>query len=61
VLPQLRCLGHSAIAQRYGITDLAEARAYLADPQLRQRLEAVIGVIAEQLQRPGQQLPLLHG
>ena len=33
------------MAQRYGIADLAEARAYLAGPLLRQRLEAVISVI----------------
>jgi uncharacterized protein (DUF1810 family) len=45
VLPQLADLGQSEMAQRYGIADLAEARAYLADPLLRQRLEAVISVI----------------
>ena len=28
VFPQLRGLGHSATALRYGITSLAEARAY---------------------------------
>jgi uncharacterized protein (DUF1810 family) len=44
------------MAQRYGITDLNEARAYLADPLLRQRLEAVISVIDEQLRQPGQSL-----
>jgi uncharacterized protein (DUF1810 family) len=61
VLPQLRALGHSAMAERYGIADLAEAQAYLADPLLRQRLEELIAVIAAQLQRPGQSLPLLMG
>jgi uncharacterized protein (DUF1810 family) len=61
VLPQLRSLGRSPMAERYGIADLAEARAFLADPVLRQRLEAVIAVVAEQLQRPGQTLPLLMG
>lgn len=59
VLPQLRGLGQSAMAQRYGIAGLAEVQAYLADPVLRSRLEAVISVIAEQLQRPGQSLPAL--
>ena len=34
VLPQLAGLGRSANAQRYSIADLAEARAYLADPVL---------------------------
>ena len=61
VLPQLRGLGRSAMAQHYGIVDLAEARAYLADPVLRQRLEEVIAVIAQQLQQPGQSLPRLMG
>jgi uncharacterized protein (DUF1810 family) len=61
VLPQLRGIGHSAMAERYGIADLTEARAYLADPLLRQRLEELIAVIAAQLQRPGQSLPLLMG
>ena len=45
VLPQLAGLGHSEMAQCYGIAGLDEARAYLADPLLRQRLEAVISVI----------------
>lgn len=38
VFPQLRGLGHSAMAQRYGIASLAEARAYLAHPVLGPRL-----------------------
>jgi uncharacterized protein (DUF1810 family) len=38
VFPQLRGLGHSAMAQRYGIGSLAEARAYLAHPVLGPRL-----------------------
>ncbi len=61
VLPQLAGLGRSAMAQRYGIADLDEARAYLADPLLRQRLEAVVGVIDEQLRQPGQSLEHLMG
>jgi len=61
VLPQLRGLGRSAMAERYGIADLAEARAYLADPLLQQRLEEVIAVIAVQLQQPGQNLTTLMG
>jgi len=61
VLPQLRGLGRSAMAERYGIADLAEARAYLADPLLRRRLEDVIAVIAFQLQQTGQSLSLLMG
>lgn len=61
VLPQLRGLGRSAQAVRYGITDLAEARAYLADPLLRERLETVIALISESLQRSEQNLPTLMG
>jgi uncharacterized protein (DUF1810 family) len=40
VLPQLRGLGTSPTAQRYGITGLAEARAYLRHPVLGPRLRA---------------------
>lgn len=38
VLPQLLGLGQSAMAQRYGVRGLAEARAYLAHPVLGPRL-----------------------
>lgn len=38
VFPQLRALGRSATALRYGIGSLAEARAYLAHPRLGPRL-----------------------
>lgn len=38
VFPQLRGLGHSDMAWRYGIEDLAEARAYHAHPVLGPRL-----------------------
>lgn len=40
VFPQLRGLGHSAMAQRYGLASLAEARAYLGHPVLGPRLRA---------------------
>jgi len=38
VFPQLAGLGHSAMAQRYAIASLAEARAFLAHPVLGPRL-----------------------
>ncbi|MBO4316687.1 MAG: DUF1810 domain-containing protein [Mailhella sp.] len=38
VFPQLKALGHSGNAKYYGMEDLAEARAYMADPLLRRRL-----------------------
>lgn len=41
VFPQLRGLGRSAMAQRYGIADLDEARAYLAHPVLGARLKEI--------------------
>jgi uncharacterized protein (DUF1810 family) len=38
IFPQLTELGRSATARHYGITSLAEAKAYLAHPVLGQRL-----------------------
>ena len=38
VFPQLKGLGHSGMAQRYGIASLKEARAYLNHPILGLRL-----------------------
>ena len=61
VLPQLECLGRSAMAKRYGLNGLEEAKAYLAEPLLRSRLEEAIAVIADQLAQPGQTLVRLMG
>ena len=38
VFPQLSGLGYSAMAQRYAIRDMDQARRYLADPILGDRL-----------------------
>lgn len=38
VFPQIAGLGHSDMARRYAIADLAEAQAYLAHPVLGPRL-----------------------
>lgn len=38
IFPQLKALGRSSTAKFYGIADLNEARAYLADPDLGPRL-----------------------
>ena len=46
VFPQLRGLGRSATAQRYGISSLDEARAYLAHPVLGPRLRKCTGLVA---------------
>ena len=45
VLPQLRGLGSSPMAQRYAIGSLSEARAYLAHPLLGPRLVACVAAI----------------
>jgi uncharacterized protein (DUF1810 family) len=38
IFPQIAGLGHSAMAQRYAISNLGQARRYLADPVLGERL-----------------------
>jgi len=38
IFPQLSGLGHSAVAQRYAIQNIDQARRYLADPILGNRL-----------------------
>ncbi|MBB4859434.1 uncharacterized protein (DUF1810 family) [Novosphingobium chloroacetimidivorans] len=45
VFPQIAGLGHSAMAQRYAIGSLAEARAYLAHPLLGSRLGECIAAL----------------
>ena len=39
VFPQLHGVGRSSMAEYYGISSLAEARAYLAHPVLEPRLD----------------------
>jgi uncharacterized protein (DUF1810 family) len=46
VFPQLRGLGHSATAVRFGISSLDEARAYVAHPLLGPRLRECAGTVA---------------
>lgn len=45
VFPQLAGLGHSAMARRYAIASLAEARAYLKHPLLGPRLVDLTEVV----------------
>lgn len=45
VLPQLRGLGHSMMADRYGLEDLSEAKAYLAHPLLGERLRECVALV----------------
>jgi uncharacterized protein (DUF1810 family) len=46
IFPQVAGLGFSAMAQRYAISGVAEARAYLGHPVLGPRLRACTGAIA---------------
>ena len=45
VFPQVAGLGHSAMAQRYAIASLDEARAYLDHPVLGPRLREAAGLV----------------
>lgn len=45
VFPQLAGLGQSAMAVRYALAGLDEARAYLADPLLGARLRQATGLV----------------
>lgn len=45
IFPQLTALGRSATALRFGIADLAAARAYLAHPVLGPRLVECTGIV----------------
>lgn len=45
IFPQIQGLGFSSMAQRYAITDLAEARAYLAHPLLGPRLRECTALV----------------
>jgi uncharacterized protein (DUF1810 family) len=51
VFPQLAGLGQSSAAIHYGLQGVDEARAYLSDPQLHDRLLRVTTAILAQLQR----------
>ena len=45
VFPQIAGLGHSAMAQRYALASLAEARAYLDHPVLGPRLRECTALV----------------
>ncbi len=52
VLPHVRGLGHSMMADRYGLEEIDEARAYLAHPVLGARLrECVTALLTHAGQR----------
>jgi uncharacterized protein (DUF1810 family) len=56
VFPQIKGLGRSDMAQRYAISSLEEARAYLRHPVLGARLEQCARIIAPQVDRSAQQI-----
>lgn len=45
IFPQLKGLGYSYMAQKYGIQDLAEARAFMADPYLGSNLTEICNAL----------------
>lgn len=45
VFPQLQGLGHSEMAQRYGLSGAAEAQAYLLHPLLGPQLEESVSAL----------------
>lgn len=56
VFPQLAALGRSERARFYGIADLAEAEAYLADAVLGPRLHAACGAVLAHPHLPPEQI-----
>lgn len=56
IFPQLKGLGRSATAQRYGITSLAEAKAYLAHLVLGPRLRECAELLATHTDRSATQI-----
>ena len=56
VFPQITGLGFSAMAQRYAIGSLAEARDYLAHPILGARLRECAEVVADTDGRSAEQI-----
>ena len=47
IFPQIQGLGFSSTAQYYAIENLEEAKAYLADPVLRERLLEISNALLE--------------
>ncbi|WP_462402320.1 DUF1810 domain-containing protein [Pseudomonas sp. Marseille-QA0332] len=56
VFPQLRGLGHSEMAQRYGLSGLEEGRAYLAHAVLGNRLERCVSVLLQHADKSARQI-----
>jgi uncharacterized protein (DUF1810 family) len=56
VFPQIAGLGFSPTAQRYAISSLDEARAYLAHPVLGPRLIECVGIVTATAGRTAEQI-----
>ena len=56
IFPQIAGLGLSEISQRYAISSIGEARAYLAHPVLGPRLRECARVVAETEGRPAERI-----
>jgi uncharacterized protein (DUF1810 family) len=56
VLPQLRGLGMSHLSERYGLSGLAEAKAYLAHPVLGLRLHECVDALLSHGQRSAREI-----
>jgi uncharacterized protein (DUF1810 family) len=56
VFPQISGLGFSPVSQRYAISSLDEARAYLAHPVLGPRLIECAGIVAAAQGRTAEQI-----
>lgn len=53
IFSQLRGVGSSAMAERYGIASIEEARAYIADPVLSPRLTLATSAVLAVERRSG--------
>jgi uncharacterized protein (DUF1810 family) len=56
VFPQIAGLGYSQMSQRYAISSLPEARAYLAHPVLGPRLAECAAIVAQTQDRTAEQI-----
>jgi uncharacterized protein (DUF1810 family) len=56
VFPQIAGLGYSPMSQRFAITSLDEARAYLAHPVLGPRLIACTALVADNRARTAEEI-----
>ena len=56
IFPQLKELGHSKMAMRYGISDLAEAKSYLDDPVLGPRLRECVAMVLKHPHRTAHEI-----